>query len=203
VTRVTGLSLIAAHSLVLTTNAASTAVLRTAGIPTEDALPILAALWWNPTRPADPARQVPARSPDAAKARERQFVRDLGQRLHVIRHAADSPRTACAVAPASRPTCFGTSSPATCRPPPCSCTGSLPPSPCHYLCSSTTRSSRCGSCGCCPAEPPEQCHRRRPGWRSRSCSSCPPVGLRYRNRRVERAFEGESHRRARSDDHRP
>ena len=86
VTRVTGLPLIAAHSLVLTTDAASTAVLRTAGIPTEDARPILAALWWHQTRPADPAPQVPTRSP-AAEAGERQFARDLGQRLHVVRHA--------------------------------------------------------------------------------------------------------------------
>ena len=89
VARVTGLPLVAAHSLVLTTDAASTAVLRTAGIPTEDARPILSALWWHPTRPADPkpVRPVLARSPYASEQEERQFVRDLGQRIHVIRHA--------------------------------------------------------------------------------------------------------------------
>jgi hypothetical protein len=89
VTRVTGLPLIAAHSLVLTTDAASTAVLRTAGIPTEDARPILAALWWHPTRPADPrpVRLLGLRPPEFDRAREGQFVRDLGLRIHVIRHA--------------------------------------------------------------------------------------------------------------------
>jgi hypothetical protein len=86
VTRVTGLPLIAAHSLVLTTDAASTAVLRTAGIPTEDARPILAALWWHPTRPADP-RPVRPRLPQTEQALDRQFLRDLSQRIHVIRHA--------------------------------------------------------------------------------------------------------------------
>ena len=86
VARVTGLPQIAAHSLVLTTDAAATAVLRTAGIPTEDARPILAALWWHPQRPVD-LKLVRPRSLDAARPGERLFVRELGQRIHVIRHA--------------------------------------------------------------------------------------------------------------------
>ena len=79
VARVSGLPQIAAHSLVLTTDAAATAVLRTAGIPTEDARPILAALWWHPQRPVD-SKLVRPRSLDAARAGERLFVRELGQR---------------------------------------------------------------------------------------------------------------------------
>jgi hypothetical protein len=89
VSRVTGLPQLAAHSIVLTTDATSTAVLRTAGIPAEDARPILAALWQHPARYVEPRPPVPVRLPtvEADNLRERQFVRDLGQRIHVIRHA--------------------------------------------------------------------------------------------------------------------
>jgi transcriptional regulator with XRE-family HTH domain len=85
----TGLPPLAAHSVVLTTDATATAVLRAAGIPPEDARPILATLWPQAPRPADPR---PPNRPvvgvqDEAVRRELQFVRDLGERIHVIRHA--------------------------------------------------------------------------------------------------------------------
>ena len=202
VTRVTGLPVIAAHSLVLTTDAASTAVLRTAGIPTEDARPILAALWWHPTHPAD-QKPIRPRSPNGDKAGERQFIRDLGQRIHVIRHARRLTRTASATAPASRPTCCATSKQATCHPPPCSCTGSPAYSPCPYPCWSTPRSPRCGSCGCCPATPPESCHRRRQRHtvpqRLVLCFGHAAVPWASGRTCVRRRLR----RRARSDDHRP
>jgi len=83
----TGLPPLAAHSVVLTTDATATAVLRAAGIQPEDARPILATLW--PVAPG-PAEARPGSRPavqDDAGQREQQFVRDLGQRIHVIRHA--------------------------------------------------------------------------------------------------------------------
>jgi hypothetical protein len=49
----TGLPPLAAHSVVLTTDATATAVLRAAGIPPEDARPILATLWPPAPRPAE------------------------------------------------------------------------------------------------------------------------------------------------------
>jgi hypothetical protein len=85
----TGLPPLAAHSVVLTTDATATAVLRAAGIPLEDARPILAGLWPLTPGRADPR---PARRPavgvqDDAGRREQHFVRDLGQRIHVVCHA--------------------------------------------------------------------------------------------------------------------
>jgi hypothetical protein len=49
----TGLPPLAAHSVVLTSDATATAVLRVAGIPPEDARPILATLWPLAPRPAE------------------------------------------------------------------------------------------------------------------------------------------------------
>ena len=100
----TGLPPLAAHSVVLTTDATATAVLRAAGIPPEDARPILATLWPLAPRPAEPRPGSRPPGQDDAGRREQQFVRDLGQRIHVIRHARRLTRPACATAPASRPT---------------------------------------------------------------------------------------------------
>ena len=64
----TGLPPLAAHSVVLTTDATATAVLRAAGIPTEDARPILAALWRIRPAPPNPVPEVrprPARTTPA------------------------------------------------------------------------------------------------------------------------------------------
>jgi hypothetical protein len=85
----TGLPPLAAHSIVLTTDATATAVLRAAGIPPEDARPILATLWPLAASPAQPrpASRSAVSVHDDAGRREQQFVRDLGQRIHVIRHA--------------------------------------------------------------------------------------------------------------------
>ena len=78
----TGLPLPAAHSLVLTLDAVSTAVLRAAGVPAADAWPILAALW-----------QVPERITDSPIYRRRptepasDYLLGLGERVHVVRRA--------------------------------------------------------------------------------------------------------------------
>jgi hypothetical protein len=83
----TGLPPLAAHSVVLTTDATATAVLRAAGIPPEDARPILATLWPVAPRPGEPRLGRPPAFQDDAGQREQQFVRDLGQRVHIVRHA--------------------------------------------------------------------------------------------------------------------
>jgi hypothetical protein len=83
----TGLPPLAAHSVVLTTDATATAVMRAAGIPPEDARPILATLWPLAPRPAEPRPRSRPPGQDDAGQREQQFIRDLGQRIHVVRHA--------------------------------------------------------------------------------------------------------------------
>lgn len=77
----TGLPLPTAHSLVLTLDAVSGGVLRAAGVPTYDALPILAALWRHPKRITD------ATQPRTAPIGGTEYLRDLGERVHVIRRA--------------------------------------------------------------------------------------------------------------------
>jgi hypothetical protein len=83
----TGLPPLAAHSVVLTTDATATAVLRAAGIPPEEARPILANLWPLAHRPAEAGPVTRHSSQVDAGRGEQQFVRDLGQRIHVVRHA--------------------------------------------------------------------------------------------------------------------
>lgn len=83
----TGLPEIAANSLVLTLDATSAAVLRTAGITMADARPILSALWQQPARITDMAPALrPAPLPGSAE-RDREFLRGLGERIHVTRRA--------------------------------------------------------------------------------------------------------------------
>jgi hypothetical protein len=60
---VTGLPPLAAHSVVLTTDATATTVLRAPGIPPEDARPILATLW--------PPGFLPGRTPSGQPASRR------------------------------------------------------------------------------------------------------------------------------------
>jgi hypothetical protein len=74
----------AACALALTLDAVSAAVLHAAGIADRDARAILAALW-RPERITDPT-PTPRPRPTMAE-RDREFLRDLGQRIHVIRHA--------------------------------------------------------------------------------------------------------------------
>lgn len=83
----TGLPTSAAHSLVLTLDSVSTAVIQTAGVTVEDARPILAALWQHPPRYAEPRPSRPANGQQEVRHRELFYRRDLGQRLHVVRHA--------------------------------------------------------------------------------------------------------------------
>ena len=83
----TGLPPLAAHSVVLTTDATATAALRAAGITPEDARPILANLWPLAPRPAEPRPGSGPPGQDGTGQREQQFIRDLGQRIHVLRHA--------------------------------------------------------------------------------------------------------------------
>ena len=83
----TGLPPLAAHSVVLTTDATATAVLRAAGISPEDARPILAALWPLAPCPGEPRPGSWPPGQDDTGRREQQFIRDLGQRIHIIRHA--------------------------------------------------------------------------------------------------------------------
>lgn len=78
----TGLPLPAAHSLVLTLDAVSTAVLHAAGVPITDALPILGALWRMPERISD--RPGHTRRPSVPAD---DYLRDLGERVHVVRRA--------------------------------------------------------------------------------------------------------------------
>ena len=80
----TGLPEIAAHCLALTLDAVSEAVLRAAGIPAPDARPILAALWQLPERLTDTPTLPPRPQPAPGGPR---YLRDLGQRVHVIRRA--------------------------------------------------------------------------------------------------------------------
>lgn len=80
----TGLPFPAAHTIVLTLDAVSAAVLTTAGIPEEEARPILAALWQHPDRiatiPAPGRSGVPVGSTG-------DYLPELGRRIHVIRRA--------------------------------------------------------------------------------------------------------------------
>lgn len=83
----TGLHEIAANSLVLTLDATSAAILRTAGIPMADARPIRSALWQHRERitAMTPLLRPP---PVAGSAeRDRAFLRGLGERIHVTRRA--------------------------------------------------------------------------------------------------------------------
>jgi hypothetical protein len=83
----TGLPEIAAHSLVLTLDATSAAVLRTAGITIADARPILSALWQQPARITD-LTPLLRPAPIAGSAdRDREFLHGLGERIHVTRRA--------------------------------------------------------------------------------------------------------------------
>jgi hypothetical protein len=83
----TGLPEIAANSLVLTLDTTSAAVLRTAGITIADARPILSALWQQPARITDMTPLLrPAPLPGSAE-RDREFLRGLGERIHVTRRA--------------------------------------------------------------------------------------------------------------------
>ena len=80
----TGLPLPAAHALVLTLDAVSAAVLRTAEVVDEEAFPILAALWQHPERITD--RPTPRRRRGPASPRE-DYLPELGERIHVVRRA--------------------------------------------------------------------------------------------------------------------
>lgn len=71
-------------TLVETVDATSAAVLRTAGLDDTTSRAVLAALWEHPL-PAAPAGQ-PARGLRLTD-REREFLRDLGQRLRTVRAA--------------------------------------------------------------------------------------------------------------------
>jgi Helix-turn-helix domain len=83
----TGLPEIAATSLVLTLDATSAAVLRTAGITMADARPVLSALWQQPARITDMTPLLrPAPTPGSAE-RDREFLRGLGERIHITRRA--------------------------------------------------------------------------------------------------------------------
>lgn len=83
----TGLPEIAANSLVLTLDATTAAVLRTAGITIADARSILSALWQQPARITDMTPLLrPAPVPGSAD-RDREFLRGLGERIHVTRRA--------------------------------------------------------------------------------------------------------------------
>jgi hypothetical protein len=91
----TGLPLIAAHNLVLTLDATSTAILRTAGLTVDEARPILAALWRDPGRitDTDPARLPPhrLRRRRPAPLATGSYLPDLGERLRVIRKVRKLP----------------------------------------------------------------------------------------------------------------
>jgi hypothetical protein len=162
VRRATGLPLPAAHSLVLTADATATAVLRTAGIPTGEARPVLAALWRQPAchdEPPRPSRR-PLLDPDDRR-RERVFVRDLGQCLHVIRHAVDLLPLVCRAGPVSPRMCCAISRPEIFHRPASTCTASLRHSRCRCRCWWTRTPRRCGCCGCCPTRPAD-CQSRLP-----------------------------------------
>lgn len=80
----TGLPLPAAHTLVVTLDAVSAAVLRTAGVAPADGVRVLSALWQDPERLTDtpaPRRVAPQRADAAA------YLLGLGERVHVIRRA--------------------------------------------------------------------------------------------------------------------
>jgi hypothetical protein len=83
----TGLPEIAANSLVLTLDATSAAVLRTAGITMADARLILSAVLQQPARITDMSPLLrPAPIPGSVE-RDREFLRGLGERIHVTRRA--------------------------------------------------------------------------------------------------------------------
>jgi hypothetical protein len=83
----TGLPEIAANSLVLTLDATSAAVLRTAGITMADARPILSALWQQPARIVGMTPLLrPAPLPGSAE-RDKKYLLGLGERIHVTRRA--------------------------------------------------------------------------------------------------------------------
>ena len=83
----TGLPEIAANSLVLTLDATSAAVLRTAGITIADARPILSALWQQPARITDMAPLLRPAPILGSADRDREFLHGLGERIHVTRRA--------------------------------------------------------------------------------------------------------------------
>jgi hypothetical protein len=73
-----------ANTLVDALDAVSAALLRSAGLSDTAARAVLAALWDQPVPSA--ALDVPPRTPRRTD-REREYLRDLGQRIHVIRRA--------------------------------------------------------------------------------------------------------------------
>lgn len=77
----TGLPLPAAHTLVLTLDTVSAAVLSTAGVTAGEARPILGALWQLPERLTDAPAIHRSRRPAA------DYLLGLGERVHVIRRA--------------------------------------------------------------------------------------------------------------------
>jgi hypothetical protein len=85
----TGLPATAAHSLVLTLDSVSTAILRTAGLTIADSRTVLAALWQQPARitDLDPVLGPPPVPGYHDRDRNRRFRHGLGERLHVIRRA--------------------------------------------------------------------------------------------------------------------
>jgi hypothetical protein len=85
--RATGLPEVAAHSIVLTLDAVSAAVLRTPGVVLDEARAILAALWQQPERIASvvPPRLDPARPGSTGWGPD--YLTGLGERIHVIRRA--------------------------------------------------------------------------------------------------------------------
>jgi hypothetical protein len=83
----TGLPPAAAHSLVLTLDAVSAAVVRSAGMTAAEARPVLGALWQHPARYAELRPAQLLRPDGSARGRESAYRRDLAQRIHVVRHA--------------------------------------------------------------------------------------------------------------------
>ena len=80
----TGLPPAGAHSIVLTLDATATAVLQAAGITVEESRLILSALFRHPAR----LHERPIKpSATATGGQEQRFQHELGQRIHVIRHA--------------------------------------------------------------------------------------------------------------------
>ena len=81
----TGQSPAAAHSIVLTLDATAKAVLQAAGVGAEESRRVLAALFHHPPRIQEPPALPSAVA--TSRQQELQFRRDLGQRIHVVRHA--------------------------------------------------------------------------------------------------------------------
>lgn len=84
--RETGMAPPESRPLIETLDAVSATVLHAAGITDTLAVQILAALWQQPGRITDPEPR-PHRSRAAATDREEVFLRELGERVHVIRCA--------------------------------------------------------------------------------------------------------------------